>query len=352
MNNNINDHSEIENQKAIALQKILSEIKGNNGTKNIESPLDRPRNNPELVEKAMVDLKTLLADKVNLEIPDRQGVTPLERAVKLDLPEVASLLLDHGAKIDLTSKNKLPLIISTANHGNARMFKILLDAGADLNVRTDMGMTVGDAAKYAQEKGVPEIAEILKAKRAQTPPPETSIYAESRIERKVEERPAPNLSSFFNHAKDDKRPDDPPKMQNPAISVNNPDNADVTIKDNGQVSIKGNGATVNVNTTGNKRTSKFTDGNNKYTILHDDGGNVFGNGATVVNVESIAHEAVGVSQNATINGNNKVSVQSHGDNSIIIDGVAYEGGGNIASATGSAIGRGATVINKPPKPKF
>lgn len=101
------------------------------------------------------------------------GWTPLHYASSRGQLEVAQYLINNGAIIDsMSPSNTTPLMMAVLG-SNEALIKLLLDKGADLNLRNDQGFTVIDIA-YIYEK--PWIAEALSSrwqklyKQQYTPP--------------------------------------------------------------------------------------------------------------------------------------------------------------------------------------
>jgi ankyrin repeat protein len=87
-------------------------------------------------------IRTLLKQKVDVNIAHGDGMTPLHWAAFNDDVEAATLLLSAGASPKVTTRIGAitPLLIACKN-GNAAMVKALLDAGADIKATTADGAT-------------------------------------------------------------------------------------------------------------------------------------------------------------------------------------------------------------------
>jgi ankyrin repeat protein len=86
-------------------------------------------------------LRALLAQKVDVNAPGKDGTPALHWLVRADDVESARLLVAAGA--DAKAPNRLgvtPLALAAAN-GNAAMVRLLLDAGADANAPDPAGET-------------------------------------------------------------------------------------------------------------------------------------------------------------------------------------------------------------------
>ncbi len=92
------------------------------------------------------------------------GFTPLQLAAFFGHAETVALLLDHGAEINLHSRNKtfargVPILQSAVASGNVDVVKILLARGADVNIKGEENdLTPLHAAAF---DGQLEIARLL-----------------------------------------------------------------------------------------------------------------------------------------------------------------------------------------------
>ena len=85
------------------------------------------------MRRDLAAVRTLLAQKVDVNAPGTDGTPALHWAVRVDDIATARLLLGAGATATLSNRYGLtPLAIAAAN-GNASMIGMLLDAGADAN---------------------------------------------------------------------------------------------------------------------------------------------------------------------------------------------------------------------------
>jgi ankyrin repeat protein len=133
--------------------------------------------NPNLQIKIVPPLRSLRDDRG----PDAvlaAGTTPLARAAKGGDIEVVGLLLKHGAKPDLPTVNGVtPLMMAAGTGYSGRdsrgryqseeeaiaVANLLLDAGADVNVRANDGST---ALHGAASRGRSELVKTLVARKA------------------------------------------------------------------------------------------------------------------------------------------------------------------------------------------
>ncbi|MES2482985.1 MAG: ankyrin repeat domain-containing protein [Pseudomonadota bacterium] len=89
---------------------------------------------------------------------NKPGWTPLHYAATGGHVEMMDLLLEHHAFIDAQSPNKTTPLMMAAMYGSAQAVKFLLQAGADVNMKNQLGMTAVDFALRADRK---EAAEMI-----------------------------------------------------------------------------------------------------------------------------------------------------------------------------------------------
>ncbi|MBU3617445.1 ankyrin repeat domain-containing protein [Polynucleobacter sp. JS-Polo-80-F4] len=92
---------------------------------------------------------------------DHIGWTPLHYACAKGNLEIAQYLITNGAIIDSVSPSNTTPLMMAVQSGNEQLVKLLLDKGADLQLRNSLGLTAIDIA-YIYEK--PWIAEGLSAR--------------------------------------------------------------------------------------------------------------------------------------------------------------------------------------------
>lgn len=106
-------------------------------------------------------VRFLLTHKADPNIPSQNGyqVYPLHAALSNNNSDIGKLLIEAGAEVNVRQYGGLTPLHYAAQHGNIDLIIILLEQGADISVVSDTGDT---AAHYAAKKGFHEIAEILK----------------------------------------------------------------------------------------------------------------------------------------------------------------------------------------------
>lgn len=98
---------------------------------------------------------------------NKPGWTPLHYAATGGHVELMDLLLEHHAFIDAQSPNNTTPLMMAAMYGSAKAVKFLLDAGADIHMKNQLGMTAVDFALRAGRKEAADlIAERARRQRS------------------------------------------------------------------------------------------------------------------------------------------------------------------------------------------
>ncbi|MEO6919284.1 MAG: ankyrin repeat domain-containing protein [Collimonas sp.] len=79
--------------------------------------------------------------------PNNTGWTALHYAAAIGNDEIVQMLLDASAYIDAGSPNNTTPVMMAARAGKIGTVKLLLDSGADVTLKNDVGMTAIDLAK-------------------------------------------------------------------------------------------------------------------------------------------------------------------------------------------------------------
>lgn len=110
--------------------------------------------------KGHIDVvKQLLALGARVNHP---GWTALHYAASADTEHstaIAQLLLDQHAYIDAESPNKSTPLMLAAQYGSQAMVQLLLDAGADVQARNELGLSAVDFARRSDRAFMVEILE-------------------------------------------------------------------------------------------------------------------------------------------------------------------------------------------------
>lgn len=109
-------------------------------------------------------VRQLLARGADVNKP---GWAPLHYAATGGHVEIIRLLLDQHAFIDAESPNGTTPLMMAAHYGTEAAVRALIEAGADLSLRNQLGLTAQDFAFRASR---PQVAELIAAQiRAQQP---------------------------------------------------------------------------------------------------------------------------------------------------------------------------------------
>lgn len=100
----------------------------------------------------------LLAQKTDVNAPDRFGETPLSKAAAAGHKDIVDTLIEHGASIDVRDGGGCTALMMAANFGQKETFETLVSHGADLNIQNKEG---GTALMIAAFSGVKESVEVL-----------------------------------------------------------------------------------------------------------------------------------------------------------------------------------------------
>lgn len=109
-------------------------------------------------------MKNDLASGANINLIHQQD-TPLQRAAIMGHTEVVKFLLDHGAEVDFKNnfydfqRGKTALMFAAESGSNTATVQLLLERGADINLRSKDGYT---AADYALKNNHREIASLIE----------------------------------------------------------------------------------------------------------------------------------------------------------------------------------------------
>jgi len=107
--------------------------------------------------------EVLLANKVDINVKDNKGLTPLHWAAAQGHNDVVALLLANKADVNIKASNGYTPLHGAALAGHVEVVKLLLANNADPNARADDG---GTALHLAASRGHLEIVELLLAGKA------------------------------------------------------------------------------------------------------------------------------------------------------------------------------------------
>jgi len=111
-------------------------------------------NHPE-VAKLLIDAGADL----NLNSRNKLNATPLQGAAANNWIELATLYLSHGANVNCRSEEGISPLAEAAANGFPDFAKLLINNGANVNQKDDKGKT---PLAYAEEYKHPEIAKLLR----------------------------------------------------------------------------------------------------------------------------------------------------------------------------------------------
>ncbi|NRF89849.1 ankyrin repeat domain-containing protein [Paenibacillus frigoriresistens] len=155
------------NKDDVKIDQILSTVQSEKLNDLFIEFMENSINNSREINYSILD--RLLKQPVNLNIQDQvTGYTPLIYAAEWATNLVGPLVL-AGADVNINSKNRTTALIQVANKNSPQLVQILLDRGADVNVRNDSGYTPLLAALVPmygnyKEETVSTIKNILAAK--------------------------------------------------------------------------------------------------------------------------------------------------------------------------------------------
>ena len=95
---------------------------------------------------------------------ENNGYTPLIWAASRGYVEVARLLVEAGATLDIQATDGQTALMRTSDNGHLELVQLLLDAGANATIETERGIT---ALVLAELMDHSEVAEVLKRAGAQ-----------------------------------------------------------------------------------------------------------------------------------------------------------------------------------------
>lgn len=90
---------------------------------------------------------------------NQTGWTALHYAAAVGDEQIIAVLLEHSAYIDAESPNKTTPLMMAARKGDLAPVRLLVEEGADLNLKNLLGLTALD---FAKEAGMNEVAKYLQ----------------------------------------------------------------------------------------------------------------------------------------------------------------------------------------------
>ncbi len=102
-------------------------------------------------------IKRLLDEGADINAKD-EGLTLLMKAATEGYVRTAKLLVDKGADIDVKTNEGNTALMYAAMAGYAKIAELLINAGVNVKAKNNMGWT---AEMYANDKGYASIAQII-----------------------------------------------------------------------------------------------------------------------------------------------------------------------------------------------
>lgn len=102
----------------------------------------------------------LVMKGANVNLPSNNGfnVFPLHSAAAGNFTNIAVMLIENGAEVNIRQQAGVTPLHSAAQHGNIELLVTLLEHGAEVNIRMEGGKFPAD---LAEDKGYHDIAAIL-----------------------------------------------------------------------------------------------------------------------------------------------------------------------------------------------
>jgi len=85
----------------------------------------------------------------------------VDAAVSMRSPRIVRLLIDYGADINMIDSDGDTPLYRAASQGSLEIVKALLNAGADVDVKNDMGLKAASVAKIAELSSLDENFDII-----------------------------------------------------------------------------------------------------------------------------------------------------------------------------------------------
>lgn len=112
------------------------------------------------MRRDMATVRSLLAQRVDVNAPGKDGTPALHWVVRVDDIDTAKLLIKAGADVKLADRYGVTPIFLASTNGNAAMIKLLLDSGADPNTVDPAGeTTLMTAAKGGDVESIRVLAD-------------------------------------------------------------------------------------------------------------------------------------------------------------------------------------------------
>mgnify|MGYP000535365496 CR=1 FL=1 len=141
--------------------------------------VSNPNNESALMMAALhnqIEVATVLIER-GAEV-NRKGWTPLHYAATRGHIAMMRLLLENSAYIDAESPNGTTPLMMAAMYGSPEAVKVLIQAGADLNIKNQLGLSALDFAVRGSRQNAKELIETgLQRQAARAAKSETQTTA-------------------------------------------------------------------------------------------------------------------------------------------------------------------------------
>lgn len=147
---------------------LITETLLKNGATNLIDSKDKNGYNPVATSSIYGfndTVKKLVEYKANINIQDKNGLTPLIYAIEQDNKELANFLIENGADLNMAEKeyDRTPIFFSIENK-NTNITEILISKGANVNAVDKNGVTPLNIA--IKEDGNIDIIKLLVKNKA------------------------------------------------------------------------------------------------------------------------------------------------------------------------------------------
>lgn len=109
-------------------------------------------------------MEFLRGQRINVNIADNRGVTPLMLAVQIGFIEGVERLVSYGARVDVTNSSGETPLMYAVHSRNTDLMRVLLQAGANPDRRDNSGRSARDYARL-RGAGDPTLEVITRYER-------------------------------------------------------------------------------------------------------------------------------------------------------------------------------------------
>jgi len=109
-------------------------------------------------ENNATEVESLIGQGADVDVPMESGVTPVMIAAGMGNNDIIRMLAGKGADVNARTPGNYTALMSAALNGQIETVKLLLELGADPSIKNNANMT---AASYAREKEHKQIVDLL-----------------------------------------------------------------------------------------------------------------------------------------------------------------------------------------------